>query len=169
MKAVDDCMFGTGLRIAFGRFKFLLPKRRLLERCEVVHRFVDRYVDKALKYRESFLAREKEGLCEKDGNLITGRNLLYTMAEQTGDRIRLRSEAIQGMMAAQETTAVLISNVFFNLARYPGIWNRLRNEVLLLEGRRLDIDTLQNMKCLRNIINESMCPLFKSLARVFNV
>ncbi len=44
------------------------------------------------------------------------------------NRIEIRNQIIQEMMAAQNTTAVLISNTFFLLSRSPAIWERLRDE-----------------------------------------
>ena len=58
-------------------------------------------------------------------------------------------------MAAQETTSVLISNVFFLLARHPNVWQRLRQEALSLGDDEIGVDTLQKLKYLRNVLNES--------------
>lgn len=84
--------------------------------------------------------------------------LLHGMAEQTEDRTELRNQILQALMAAQETTSILIRNVFFLLSRHPIVWQRLRREVLLLEDHQKTLDTLQNMKYLRNVLNESESP-----------
>ena len=44
------------------------------------------------------------------------------MAQKTEDKKELRNEILQALMAAQETTAALISNVFFLLSRNEFIW-----------------------------------------------
>lgn len=84
------------------------------------------------------------------------------MAEQTEDRTQLRNEILQALMAAQETTAVLISNVFFLLSRHPSVWKELRQEALSLADDQLEMDILLNMKYLRNVLNEGMFPLASS-------
>ena len=83
-------------------------------------------------------------------------NLLYAMAELTNDRTELRNESLQALMAAGETTAVLISNVFFALSRHPEALRRLREEISSIENKELDFDLLHNMDYLRKIFNESM-------------
>ena len=77
------------------------------------------------------------------------------MAEQINDKMELRNQILQALMAAQETIAVLISNVFFLLSRHPLVWQRLRKEIIALGDSVLDVDTLQNLKYLRNVLNES--------------
>lgn len=87
-----------------------------------------------------------------------GHILLHAMAEQTNNKTELRNESLQALMAAQETTAVLISNVFFVLSRHPSVWQQLRVEVLSLMSQELNFDLLQNMKYLRKVLNESERP-----------
>ena len=155
MKAFDHAMFGSGFRIALGRFKFLWPTGLWLESCQTTHRFVDQYVDKALEYRRRLLIETKGARSVNEGNLSVGQNLIYAMAEQTADRKTLRNESLQAMMAAQETTAVLISNVMFLLARHQDVWHRLRDEVLPLDSQNLDADAVQSVPFLRHVLNES--------------
>lgn len=97
----------------------------------------------------------------KAGDGASGRHqkLLYSMAEQTEDRVQLRNEVLQGLMAAQKTTVVLISNVFFLLSRHPKVWDDLRQEALSPSEDELEMDVLLNMKYLRNVLSESMFPL----------
>lgn len=58
------------------------------------------------------------------------------------------------MMTSQETTAVLISNAMFLLARHPKEWEKLRAE-LTGEGKAfLDFDTLSTSKVQQNILSE---------------
>jgi cytochrome P450 len=45
--------------------------------------------------------------------------MIQGLIEQTDDIEYIRSQILQGMMASQETIAVLISNARFLLARHP--------------------------------------------------
>ena len=149
-------MFGSGFRIALGPLKFLFRDSKWPRSCEITHRFADYYVDKALQWRQERMHLEK--MQSTGGELKDHRQqhiLLHGMAEQTEDRTELRNQILQALMAARETTSVLISNVFFLLSRRPIVWQRLRREVLLLEDHQITLDTLQNMKYLRNVLNES--------------
>ncbi len=149
-------MFGSGFRIALGPLRFLFRDSKWPTACEETHRFADYYVDKALQWRQErtqLLNIHATGRELKDHR--QQHILLHGMAEQTEDRTELRNQILQALMAAQETTSVLISNVFFLLSRHPTVWQRLRQEALLLEDHEITVDNLQNMKYLRNVLNES--------------
>ena len=149
-------MFGSGFRIALGPLKFLFRDSKWPRACETTHRFAEYYVDKALQWRQERMHLEK--IKSTGGELKDHRQqhiLLHGMAEQTEDRTELRNQILQALMAAQETTSVLISNVFFLLSRHLNVWQRLRHEALSLEDHEITVDTLQNMKYLRNVLNES--------------
>lgn len=149
-------MLGSGIRIALGPFKFLYPymDSAWLKSCKVTHDFAEKYVRKALQYRQSI---GEKGLEPGKEPVITAKRsvLLYEMAIQTGDQTELRNEILQALMAAQETTAALISNVFFLLSRNCTVWQNLREEVLALGDKDLDLESLQGMRYLRQVLNES--------------
>lgn len=153
LKAFDNSLFGSGLRIALGPFKLLFRDTKWRESCKVTHKFADRYVEKALDYRKKFISKSTQSALDQKSD--RRHILLYAMAEQTDDRTDLRNQILQALMAAQETTAALISNVIFLLARHPDVWQELRKEVVSLRDTRLDIDVLQSMVYLRNVLNES--------------
>ena len=147
-------MFGSGFRIALGRFKFLWRSSKWLKSCRITHRFAESYVDKAVEYRKNLASGEGSTGSGKDRDR-KHKTLLYAMAEQTEDRMVLRNEILQALMAAQETTAVLISNVLFLLSRHPNVWEKLREEVASLENEELNMDLLLSLKYLRNVLDES--------------
>ena len=156
LEAFDHAMFGSGFRIALGPLKFLFRDSKWPKACKTTHQFADYYVDKALQWRREHMQQEKVQSNGGEGK-DDGQNhiLLHGMAEQTEDRTELRNQILQTLMAAQETTSVLISNVFFLLARHPNVWQRLRQEALSLGDDEIGVDTLQNLKYLRNVLNES--------------
>jgi cytochrome P450 len=135
------------MRIALGPLSFILPKKRWLEACAKSHRFADHYVQKALSYREEFLTGKINSKSSKASIL------LYNMAEQTGDPIYLRNQILQALMAAQETTANLLGNIFFLISRNPDVFRKLKSEVLTIDGD-LNYNRLMGMKYLQNVINE---------------
>lgn len=109
---------------------------------------------KALEYRQQSSGNGIKPTV-KDHDHRPQQILLYSLADQTGDRTELRNQILQALMAAQETTAVLISNVFFLLSRHPAVWQRLRMEVISLGDSELDVDLLQNMRYLHSVLYES--------------
>lgn len=147
--AFEESFAGAGIRMGLGPLGILLPEGKWLEACAKCHRFADYYVDRALEYRE---ALRKNGDTDQDDSSRQG-VLLYNMAEQTGDRICLRNQILQAFMASQETTANLLGNIFFILARHPRVFEKLRAEVLSNDVP-LDYNSLMKMKYLQNVINE---------------
>ena len=159
LEAFDYAMFGCGIQIALGplKFLFLAAKTKWNKACNKTHMFADKYVHKALEVRQQLLAEEKEPTLGSPGNPVP-RNLLSTMAEHTDDKFELRNHVLQALMAASETTAFLISNVFFQLSRNFPVLQQLRDEVSsrsLSSGMELDFEQLSDMKYLRYVLNES--------------
>jgi cytochrome P450 len=140
---------GCGLQIALGPLSFLVPKGSWLKACRKTHEFADFYVNRALEFRD------KRNHIEDGKARVNKRTLLYNMAQQTGDKTILRNQMIQAMMAAQETTASLVSNVIRSLATHPSIFTKLRSEVMAIGDEPLDFDRLSRMKFLRHVITES--------------
>lgn len=149
-------MLGSGIQIALGPFKFLYrymdPK--WLASCKITHQFAEKYVHRALQHRQTITKEVSQAEKVSEGTRKPY-VLLFGMAEQTGDTVELRNEVLQALMAAQETTAALISNFFFLLSRNAVVWQRLRKEIVARGHADLDQELLQGMDYLRNVLNES--------------
>lgn len=158
LKAFEHPMLGSGVQIALGPFKFLYqfmdPKWR--ESCRTIHLFTDRYVKRALDNRRRSGSKTLSDV-ESIAPYRQPYCLLFGIAEQTEDQLKLRNEILQAMMAAQETTAALISNVFFLLSRNQPVYQRLREEIFTLSETDLSQEKLQNMPYLSNVLKESVC------------
>ena len=70
----------------------------------------------------------------------------------------LRDEILNIMIAGRDTTAALLTFVFYCLSLHPEVLARLRAEILQTVGkdRRPTYDDLRNMKYLRAVINETL-------------
>lgn len=150
LKAFHEALSGTGLRIGLGPFKHLLPNKKWREACAITHRFADHYVNQGLEYRQKFLSKELDPSETSKANI-----LLYNMVEETGDRIFLRNQILQGLVASQDTTSSLLGNVFFLLARHPSVWQKLRCEVLSVNDTQ-DYGTLMKLEYLKKVLKEGM-------------
>ena len=142
-------MLGTGIRVALGPLRFIYKNSNWLQSCSTTHRFAEKYVGKALAYRKASSSKPSD---IADG--VGLKNLLHAMAAATDDKVVLRNEILQALMAAQETTASLISNVFLLLSRHQDEWERLQDEVQGIGTRHLDADLLISMTHLRRVLNE---------------
>lgn len=134
----------------YKRFRRADPKA--VEANRICHEFVDKFVDDAIVYREKH-ANAKEGE-EKEEKYV----FLHELAKAMGDRRRLRDELLNILLAGRDTTASLLSNMFFELAQKPHMYAKLRAEVSQLKGAKPSYETLKNMKYLKYCMNECEAP-----------
>ena len=84
---------------------------------------------------------------------------LHELVSQTTDKIKIRSELLNILLAGRDTTSSLLSNVWFELANRPDIWSRLQREVVEVlpdDGEFPTYENLKDMKYLRAVLNESL-------------
>jgi cytochrome P450 len=126
-------------RVMVGPIWRLVPQKNYLNTCASAHSYIDYYIDQA----------------SKKWSTIKCRSLIRYLSAQTDDTIFIRSQVIQAMMAAQDTTSELLTNTLFLLARHSTYWNRLRDE---LAGRPEDVFSAENLlgsELIENILHES--------------
>jgi cytochrome P450 len=144
-------VLGTGLRIMLGRFRNLAPKAAYIDVCRRAHEYIEYYIGQALA---------DSSLEEKSVNTHAPYqrqcSLVQNLATQTDDMKFIRSQILQGMMAAQETISVLVSNTMFLMARHPSEWTQLRAEVLSGGEDLFNFHELSTFKPLQNILSEGM-------------
>jgi cytochrome P450 len=110
---------------------------------DILNSFVQPFVERALHPD----AREK-----KSGNLTE------ELAEFTQDPKQLRDQLVSILLAGRDSTASLLSFLFYELAYQPAIYARLRQEVLqtLEADGELSYANLKGMKYLQNCLNETL-------------
>lgn len=67
------------------------------------------------------------------------------------------------LVAGRDTTASLLGNLFFVLAKKPEIWEKLRAEVACLQGRTPTYDELRSLRYVQCCVNEctiAVCLVF---------
>lgn len=126
----------------------LLGRAQLKKDTRFIHDFVDRYIEHRLKIRNS-----KDVL--KDGDRYV---FLNELVKETQDPLQIRAEVLNVLLAGRDTTASLLSNAWFVLAKRPDIWAKLRAEVNQIGPDRPTFDNLKEMKYLRAFLNECMTP-----------
>lgn len=110
-----------------------------------VFRYIDDFISASLGYERR----------EEDGSMKTGCNVLQGLAAVTTDRKQLRDQILHILVASRDTTACLLSNLFFVLARKPHIYEKLRREVISIAGVEPVTSTqLNNMEYLKWCVQE---------------
>ena len=147
MDAFAYAQRGTGIRAMLGRFKFLHRDPKWWEACKHVTDYADQFVDEALKLH----AEKKTASLESTSAL----RLVEQMANDTQDRLTLRSHIISVFSPAHDGAAIVLSNAMFHLARNPRIWSALRAEILSSKDQTLSYDLLNSYKYLKWVLQES--------------
>lgn len=82
-------------------------------------------------------------------------NFLEGLLNSMTNPQRLRSELLNILLAGRDTTAGLLSHVFYMLARRKDVWAKLEAEIRQLNGKAPSYEQLRSMVYLRCILNES--------------
>ncbi|RCK66292.1 hypothetical protein Cantr_02055 [Candida viswanathii] len=138
-------------RVALQTLYWLVNNKEFKECNDIVHKFTNYYVQKALDATPEEL--------EKQGGYV----FLYELAKQTKDPNVLRDQSLNILLAGRDTTAGLLSFAVFELARNPHIWAKLREEIEshfgLGEDSRVEEITFESLKrCeyLKAVLNETL-------------
>lgn len=157
-KAFNKAQDRASHRVRMGRFRNIYKDTEGDEANRICHEYVDQFVDEALQYRAEL---ESGKLTEKDGEKYT---FMHELAKQTKDRKVLRDELLNVLLAGRDTTASLLSNMWFMMAKQPEIFAKLRREVEeTLQGELPSYEQLRNMKYLKWCMNE--CKSLRSRTR----
>lgn len=150
-KALDAAQGEMLIRDILGPFLSLfLSEKKFRSSLKTVHDFIDSYIRKAL-------ASFKEAEAKKESDKESGRYIfLQEVARNTNDPLVLRWETMNVLIAGRDTTAVLLSNTWFILARRPDVWAKLKAEVDKLEGKPPTYQEIGKMKYLRWVLSETL-------------
>ncbi len=116
------------------------------------HEFVDHFVRKGLEYRRSLDLEKADMKTKSEGRYV----FLLELVKHTTDPIQIRSELLNILLAGRDTTASLLSDVWFTLSRRPDIRAKLKAEVDTLGGVKPTFQQIKDMKYLKWVLNECM-------------
>lgn len=143
-------------RLGLGSYVWIYYNKEFNRACVRIHQFVDKFVVKALAFRQVHQSNSKTNAAwEKEKHIF-----MNQIALETDDPLLIRSELLHILLAGRDTTAGLLSNTFHVLARRQDIWAKLKTEVDQLDGRKPDYETVRGMKYLRHVVNECKCQPF---------
>lgn len=148
---------GIGKRTQLPYWTAVTRDKKFWQASKIVRDFVDGYIDRAVLRCDSKSP-------EKRRKYILADELVRT----TNDKGDIRNQLLNTFLAAHDTTAVLMTNVFFNLARNPEVYNKLRKEVLQIDPKEASFDELKSLPYLRNVVTETsrLTPVVGQSARI---
>lgn len=143
-------------RVRAQDFYWLVTSTEGRRDCKTVHDVVDYYVDTALaRYNHAGGDQEKFIDSSNPDRYV----FLDAMVTETQDRRALRDQMLNILLAGRDTTASLLSSSFYYLARYPRVWQRLREEILSTfppsePAHSITITRLREVRYLKHFLNE---------------
>lgn len=125
---------------------------RKAEECNRICReFAQHFVEEAFHA----VASKKEDREEQKAEINRQKHIFsHELASRTSDKRRILDELMNVLLAGRDTTASLLSNLFFLLAKNPEIWDKLRREVAGLQGRAPTYEELRSLRYVRCCMNE---------------
>ncbi|KAB8230931.1 cytochrome P450 [Aspergillus alliaceus] len=149
----NNAQDGLSHRFALGPFAGLGGPSGFKESVREARGFVDGFVKKAIDYRAS-VDSEKNAAdsAEPQSRYV----FLQELAKQTSNTTELTDQILNILLAGRDTTASLLSMVFYTLARRPDIWKSLQQEIFPLDGQCPSFEQLKQMKYLSWVINETL-------------
>ncbi len=126
----------------FGKFRFLVGGDGAAnEACARVHEVVDEFINNALRDRGHSIAETTKSY-----------NLLSELGQSTESPLGLRHQVPSVFLPGYDSTAIGLSDVFFQLARNPKVWSKLRKEVMAVD-HPITLEVIRSMKYLKNVLN----------------
>ena len=125
---------------------------RKADKCNrICWEFAQQFVEEALYAVKSGKEAKEKGQPEtKRQKYIFSHELAWCIS----DKHRILDELMSILLAGRDTTASLLSNLFFMLAKHPATWDKLRREIAGLQGRVPTYEELQSLKYVQCCINE---------------
>ena len=140
--------------VLFGESTYLLKSEENIE-IERAYDAVNRgVIERAEKYIEKALAVKESSADGEDGQ--KSYEFIRELAKETDDITFIRDQILGALSAGRNTTASLMSFLFYLLARNPDKQEILRREITTLNGFPPTYEELKNLVYLRRVIDESM-------------
>ncbi|KAL9004179.1 MAG: hypothetical protein Q9188_002994 [Gyalolechia gomerana] len=145
---------GVQRRVALGPMLKIAAKDRPWQRaCQKIHRIFDYCIDQAL-------IDNANPPCDPDGIPSEAAqhsfSLVQELVKETHDRKYIRDQLLSVFLPIHNASPIAISDLFFQLARHPEVWERLRKESLDIGNQPLTFEVLKSMKFLNCVIRESL-------------
>ncbi|PSR83571.1 cytochrome protein [Coniella lustricola] len=128
-----------------------IPDPKLEQCVKHITDFTDFYVARALQIGSEKPIKDASSEDERRGSKYV---FLDELAQAESNPQRLRGELLSVMVAGRDTTASLLSIMWWHLARRPDIVGRIRRELTPLKGQCPTAKELKSLQYLGHFVNE---------------
>lgn len=130
-------------KMSYGPLRFFRLNLAATKAKKRVFKYMDEYIEECFERQDGTFQRTDE------------HNAFQEIASAVTDRQSLRDQLLHFLLASRDTTASLLSNLFFVLAKNPETYARLRSEVLSkVAYENPTFSDLRDIEYLRWCVNE---------------
>lgn len=127
--------------------KWLLGDRRLKESVKYIHGFVDQVLERAI---DSSAAPPKQDPTWQQGEKI----FFHTLLGEGRAREDIKYDILNIILAGKDTMAAFLSSIWYVLSQRPDVYEKIRDEISVLDGRRPTKEDLNRFPYLRMVLQE---------------
>ena len=145
----------VGIGLALGKWYWLHRSSAFSHHCKKVHQYAEYLVRARLHGHKMLAVQQSTQEPATKGKFV----LLDELAKQTNNILELRSETLNVLSAGRDTTAALLTWVFYFLSRDPRVFNQLRAIILAeigTESSSIEFAKIRSCQYLQNCINETL-------------
>lgn len=152
VKSFEACQRRIMMAMLLNEFYALIQTKSFRGKCRLCHRYIDKFVQKALRHKENdqIHRNEKERYVFAD-----------SMTKETTDATEIRDQLLSVLIAGRDTTAALMSFLFLMLAMHTEVFDKLRATIIEEFGtfsspKNITFATLKNCTYLQWCLNETL-------------
>jgi cytochrome P450 len=154
VNAFHQAQVSIASRARFRDFNFIYNPPSFRRNCRTCHKYIDRFVELALR---KTLRGEIKGTPSQGEKYV----FLDALATQTQDPTEMRFQLLHVLLAGRDTTASLLGWLFFALVRDPARYTKLRGIILDEFGpykhpKKITFEKLKNCMYLQHCMSESL-------------
>ena len=133
-----------GFRNRLGKLADYIPDKKFTDSTAFIHEYIHSYVQKAVDLHKKAIASGKPG--EEDSSRYV---FLEQLAKTGYSEKKIQDELLNILLAGRDTTASLLSYLFYFLARRPDVFSKLRAEIMALGQDRPTFEQIKDLKYLQ--------------------
>ncbi len=152
---MECALKGAQRRVALAAVLPMLPRDRQWEQaCNDIHKIFDHYIDLGINELPKSSVTIKD-VSEPRKNSKKRHSMLHELTVQSQDRLFIRDQLLSVFLPLHNGSPIGISNLFFQIARRPEVFQKLRAEVIEMGDVALTFEVLKSMKYVQCVIKES--------------
>jgi hypothetical protein len=152
---MERALDGVQRRVTLAPILSFVPRDNAwTEACDKIHSFFDRYIDRALAEQKKSSQRREHATSQKNSRSTS---ILHELVEGSQDRHFIRDQLISLFLPFHNASPIGIADLLFQVARAPGAWTRMREEVQSVGDVPLTFELLKSMIYIQSVSKENTC------------